>query len=297
MAEQWAETTLVRETMPGIVVRLVDSSYPQGGTASKRDDCIELRLRLSPSKSPIRAGLEGGRLSETGRLMYIPSQVDTTCISDVEQKIRSLSLQIEPYWIERTMGVPGQQIPGESATDFNISNEQIHRAMQRISAEIMSPNEYSNTVIDACCRLISAELLLWSERKSRCNENVRDIIVEKRVAAIENFIYEFGDGCPTLTDVARELNLGVGYVRQFYKNATQRTLFDFIQDVRIARAQALLTEKKIPLKIISHKLGFCTPSAFSVAFRKATGVTPREYRARGAYADAASKPAALKLAN
>jgi AraC-like DNA-binding protein len=43
------------------------------------------------------------------------------------------------------------------------------------------------------------------------------------------------------------------------------------------RAQHLL-ESGIGIKEIAHRLGFASPGNFSTAFRRATGVSPRQFR-------------------
>ena len=67
-------------------------------------------------------------------------------------------------------------------------------------------------------------------------------------------------------------------MRQVYKKCTGRNLFTFMEAVRTDRARGLLADHVLPLKLIAHQLGFSTPSAFSSAFRRETGLTPREYR-------------------
>src|SRR3546814_7646747 len=57
----------------------------------------------------------------------------------------------------------------------------------------------------------------------------------------------------------------------------------FAAERRIARAKALLAERSSSergpaIKEIAYRCGFETAAAFSVAFRRATGVTPRQYR-------------------
>lgn len=280
MVTGWTETMLTHQALPGISARLVDSCYMPGGQAAKREEGIELRLRLSSGTSRITAGRLGGALNSTGRLMCIPPNTETYAVSDAAQNIRSLSLKIDPRWIEHVIGEKNRAFFDGELLNFNFHNDHIHRAMHKISAEIISPNEFSIAVIDACCRLIFIELFRASANGKGANEQPRELIVRERIKAIENFVYDFGDGCPTLADVAQELNLGASYVRQIYKKVMHRTLFDFIQEVRIARAQSFLAESNLSLKTISYKLGYYTPSAFSVAFRKVTGLTPREYRAR-----------------
>ena len=65
-----------------------------------------------------------------------------------------------------------------------------------------------------------------------------------------------------------------------YKSTTGHTLHNFIEELRVSRAKALLLDTNLPLKVISHKLGFCHPSAFSFAFKKTAGESPRAFRQR-----------------
>ena len=46
----------------------------------------------------------------------------------------------------------------------------------------------------------------------------------------------------------------------------------------LERAYALLAQSTIPVKQIAARLGFATPSSFTLAFRRATGTTPACYR-------------------
>jgi AraC family transcriptional regulator len=48
---------------------------------------------------------------------------------------------------------------------------------------------------------------------------------------------------------------------------------------RINRARRLLANQRLSLADVAFSVGFATQSHFTVAFRKAVGVTPRHYRA------------------
>jgi AraC family transcriptional regulator len=63
-----------------------------------------------------------------------------------------------------------------------------------------------------------------------------------------------------------------------FRATTGRTLSDFAAERRIVRAKALLAGRKPAIKQIAHRCGFETAAAFSAAFRRATGVSPREFR-------------------
>jgi PAS domain S-box-containing protein len=59
------------------------------------------------------------------------------------------------------------------------------------------------------------------------------------------------------------------------------TTSQFITKTRIAAASQLLRDGSETISNIAHACGFCDHSAFTRAFRSATGVTPSEYRAAG----------------
>jgi AraC-like DNA-binding protein len=65
--------------------------------------------------------------------------------------------------------------------------------------------------------------------------------------------------------------------RQF-KGSTGKTPHQYIIEVRMERARALLSESDLPLAEIAMQVGFADQSHFSTAFRRTTSMTPRSYR-------------------
>lgn len=59
------------------------------------------------------------------------------------------------------------------------------------------------------------------------------------------------------------------------ENTTWR---DFVAQQRIAEAQSLLRDTDTPIELIAEMVGFSSSSAFSLAFRRARGTSPRNYR-------------------
>ncbi|MBQ7839564.1 MAG: helix-turn-helix domain-containing protein [Lachnospiraceae bacterium] len=58
------------------------------------------------------------------------------------------------------------------------------------------------------------------------------------------------------------------------------TPIEAVNNVRIEKAQQLLSNTTMPVSEIAAKIGFATPSYFNRLFKKQTGVTPLEYRAQ-----------------
>ena len=55
---------------------------------------------------------------------------------------------------------------------------------------------------------------------------------------------------------------------------------DFVKHVRILRAEELITKSNYSFSQIAYAVGFSDPKYFSKCFKKETGMTPSEYRAR-----------------
>jgi AraC family transcriptional regulator len=63
-----------------------------------------------------------------------------------------------------------------------------------------------------------------------------------------------------------------------FKNTVGATLSDFIAEARIRRAKEELSREGALIKVVAGDCGFQSAAAFSASFRKATGMTPKEYR-------------------
>ncbi|WP_316431683.1 AraC family transcriptional regulator [Leptolyngbya sp. NK1-12] len=63
-----------------------------------------------------------------------------------------------------------------------------------------------------------------------------------------------------------------------FKAAVGETPHRYLTQRRIERAKVLLTVTKLAIAEVAYRVGFSNQSHFTAHFRKATGVTPREYR-------------------
>ena len=81
-----------------------------------------------------------------------------------------------------------------------------------------------------------------------------------------------------VVDIARECNMSVRHVARVFKEGTGVSLGEFVTRGRIALAKELLHRDGARIKEISWRCGFSSTSAFSAAFRSATGQTPKAFR-------------------
>jgi AraC-like DNA-binding protein len=87
------------------------------------------------------------------------------------------------------------------------------------------------------------------------------------------------EGCPSLEDVADELRVPTSVVCRELHDAGA-TYKELVEGVRRDLALAYVKQRRLPLSELALLLGYSELSAFSRAFRRWTGVSPREHRAR-----------------
>jgi AraC family transcriptional regulator len=86
---------------------------------------------------------------------------------------------------------------------------------------------------------------------------------------------------PTLSELAALCNLSVRQLTRGFRASRGCSIGDYVASRRIECAKRLLAGDQ-NVKTIAYSLGFNSPSGFCFAFRRATGMTPGEFRASGA---------------
>lgn len=82
----------------------------------------------------------------------------------------------------------------------------------------------------------------------------------------------------SLNVMAEEVSYNEQYISRKFKGETGQSLFDYINQQKIQMAKFILTDKKLSIAEISHRLAFSSPSYFSSVFKKQTGMSPAEYQ-------------------
>ena len=81
--------------------------------------------------------------------------------------------------------------------------------------------------------------------------------------------------------VARAIGVSAGHLRQLYRAATNLTVAQSIVDRRLANCRKELADPSLAetsITSIAFRWGFSESSSFSRAFRRAFGISPRQYR-------------------
>ncbi|SHO43355.1 AraC family transcriptional regulator [Anaerocolumna xylanovorans] len=99
---------------------------------------------------------------------------------------------------------------------------------------------------------------------------------------IKNYIYShYQDPDFSVESLAGAMNKSVPYISRVYSQTNGTTIKDTISELRMDMAKQLLKGKNLSINEIAARVGFSSTSYFHKAFKKATGVTPKEYQEKG----------------
>ena len=82
----------------------------------------------------------------------------------------------------------------------------------------------------------------------------------------------------TLTDLADYMGLSESYSSRLFNKEVGMNMSSYINEIRVEKAKELLTHSDEKIYGIAEKIGYASTTAFHVAFKKKTGMTPAEYR-------------------
>ncbi len=101
---------------------------------------------------------------------------------------------------------------------------------------------------------------------------------QKLVSTIKNYIKGHLSDDLTLTVISDYVNYNSSYVSRLFKQTTGLSLSEYISQCRLNKAKELLSQTNDTVQVIAQKVGFDTSQYFSMVFRKAVGISPRDFR-------------------
>ncbi len=87
----------------------------------------------------------------------------------------------------------------------------------------------------------------------------------------------------TVDQLASMLAVGRRNFERRFKKATANTVVEYIQRVKIEAAKASLERSRENVNEVMYNVGYTDPKAFRIAFKKITGLSPVQYRAKYAH--------------
>ncbi len=82
----------------------------------------------------------------------------------------------------------------------------------------------------------------------------------------------------TLEEIGASTQYSPDYAGRLFRKETGITVIEYLNHLRIDKAQTLLLDESLPMSEIAEKCGFQSVNYFSMVTRKVTGMSPRQLR-------------------
>lgn len=282
---QRVDCTVVSEIRTaGAKFQVVDYHWAAGTDILEHEESILLRWRMRPYRIKAKAWIKSGQEVSFGQMMLHPPGVATHAqAANEEEDVRALVCHFDREWMQEVTGTDFDRDDGPLTPSLDLRNADLDYSMRRLMREMVEPGFASEVLAESLGASMAVDIARHFGMQRRADEVTSEAkggLSAGRLRQIRDYILSFQEGSPTLAGVAAQCGVSVAHLRRMYKSTTGHTLHNYIEELRVSRAKALLLDSNLPLKVISHKLGFCHPSAFSFAFKKTAGESPRAFRHR-----------------
>lgn len=242
-------------------------------------DRVVLGAALSSFPTPSVGRYDYGALrkfSNIGDVVFIPSDIPwqlrsgggrfRTITGEFSSDVFKSVTQRDDDWSER-----------ELIACHNIQEGQIRKLLGKISEEVQHPGFASNVLTDS----LAIQLLVYLQRHFQAVQERRASTAgldPAQIAKVRDYIAEHSGSQVMLGDLAELCGMHSRTFMRRFKITTGQTVSAFVAEQQLVKAKTLLRETDMPLKQIAYRLGFSSPSNFSTAFRRSSGVSPAKYR-------------------
>lgn len=244
---------------------------PKSGIFSPAKHYLDYSLGGEPRHSMISLG-RADRRAASGDILYMPPHRQYVG----EPALQERHLVCVALGDEFLEGLFDGQNPLHGVDPCaDVQNITMRRIFEGLATELRAPGFATQALIESMLMGLAVELVRHigqrelSGAPTRCARQVRHIV---------DYVMDNLSGPLGVADIARGCNMSVRHVARVFKEGTGVSLGEFVARSRIALAKELLRGDSARIKEISWRCGFSSTSAFSAAFRAATGQTPKDFR-------------------
>ncbi len=266
-----------RDSIPGMSFEVSSATIPDVMEFSGLSDAHRITLVLKPLPELRQCVFPtvAPHPYLFGRINFVPASFPYRILT-AGGSHRWLTLNIEPEFL-RTLTNHADDWDLEASSA--IEDQFLERSLHRLANELVAPTLAGNILKTALCETVAGDLARLTQRREK-RAHTRSTLSRSQFRTLMDYIESKDGVAPTTAELAAILGISRGYLSQLFKETTGSTLHKYVDIARCHRAKTLLADRALTIKEVSYRLGFPQPSCFSSAFRRTTGQSPTEYRAK-----------------
>ena len=196
-------------------------------------------------------------------------------------RIASYSADVDAPWVNAWIGFAGPKAQQFiEATEFRYSP--VMKTGTELYHGIRSLTDTALSFRQPVLRYMHASSVLWKMMADLITQStlpepklMRSSYTERAISIIHR---RYRDHTCGVSEIASELCISREYFYTLFKNDTGQSPSQYLIDLRMEKACALLMESDYPVNLIAQYVGFYDHASFSKKFREWMGEAPNQYR-------------------
>ncbi len=269
---------------PGMTAQVI--RFQMNGPADnilREEDAYWLDLSLTPRPGNARACYSDHwnphRFERIGKLFLVPPGETLHARSDGGSSQTSIVCHLRPEALRTWLDGDFEWSDRGLEASLNIQDDNVRSLLLRLAQETRYPGFASEMLVELIASQLAIELGRYFVRMN--DIPISGGLAPWRLRLIDECLREVR-ATPTLSELAGLCKLSVRQLTRGFRTSRGCSIGDYVASNRINHAKGLLASGQ-SVKEVAYALGFSSPSSFCFAFRRATGVTPREFLRRTAH--------------
>jgi AraC-like DNA-binding protein len=150
----------------------------------------------------------------------------------------------------------------------------LENSMKGFVSEVISNMPESNHL----ARMYADIICVYLRRELKHSVFSGDAYMHARLSHLWDNVYKDLKRKWNLGDMARDMFLSPAHFSRICKEYCQKSPIRIVTKLRMQRAEELLKSSNCNLNVIAEKIGYDNEFAFSTAFKRLYGISPREFR-------------------
>jgi AraC family transcriptional regulator len=266
---------------PGILVQIGNYDWDQPLEVVEHNTVPALTLLLSPphnySEGYFAQERGAGRFSEVGDVIFAPADVHLH-VRASGGPIRLVRCCFERTQFHEMTGFDGRWGDRELRACLNLRNPRLRDILARLGQEALDPGFACGKLTEGLGMFMAVELGRYFHALQDQSKPCAQKLSPWQMNRITQYVENLSNYLPDVSDVAELCGISARHLRRLFKETTDQTIYQYSRDIWAAKAKAMLSDTRVPVKEIASRLGFSDSSSFSTAFRRATGEPPKVFR-------------------
>lgn len=271
-------TVLASTDSPGAWIELRRYDLPRPNEMWELDDAPILSVvmpRAEGAEGEVMFDSGDRRHHRVGRLMLRPAGIAMHSRGE-GGVLDILTCRFDPAIFAATTGLDDwdSRLLSQCAA---MASAPIMSLAERLRHETVTRDFGSDRAVEALICLLLVEIGRMF-RSSAPRSRGQAALAPWQLARIEEALRTSDGAWPTTEELAALCRISRSHLSRSFAATTGKSLADHAAAIRLERAQDMIRIGKQPMNQIAETLGFATASAFSAAFRRVVGYTPRQFR-------------------